>query len=264
MKNYPIHKQQWYSPPSLMSFIITNACITFVLILTCVLYMHSVIKDANDETRAMINELSSEVEELNLAVSESATETVVTMLDTSALPELLFTEEITTQRMRYTIREEWDYTSIDITNISNATEEEFAQIASDIVSYRNVQNDDMLHIGSALVEVEKRYGISGTAILSIITWESGFGEDCANTNNVGGIRISSESYASFNSVNECILYMGELLHSYVNSHGLTSWEDIGERYCDNTWSEKVTRTLSSYNEDLNEIMYKNITSASIP
>ena len=152
---------------------------------------------------------------------------------------------------------DWDANSNSILNVTNATEEQYNMMAEYIVEHRSIENSDMLNIGAALVEVEEQYGISGVAILSITTWESGFGESCITTNNLGGIKINGE-YTSFNSNNECILYMGKLLDTYV-SNGLISWEEIGSKYCDDEWAIKIPNTIDHYNE----IMYKIITDESI-
>lgn len=268
MKEYPIHKRRRYpESPSLISVIITNAFITSALILSCVFYMHSIIIQSNEKNAITTSEMVDEIDQIKRSVSEiqdAITTEHTTQIETTYLPKTTtqYTESTEECMLLSEYIDIWDYTSLDITNVTNATEKDFDRMVTDIMNYRETKNSDMSDIGSTLVEVEEKYGISGTAILSIITWESNFGDDCANTNNLGGIRINN-SYVSFNSVNECILYMGELLHTYVYSHDLTEWEDIGERYCDYEWSAKIVKTLSSYNEGLNDIMYKNITQTSI-
>lgn len=267
MKEYPIHKR-WRYPesPSLIGVIITNTFITLMLVLACTFYMHDELVQTCEDNANATNEIVGEINQLKRSVSEirdDITTEYTTQIETTCLPETTAYSESTEQCIPLTeLIDIWDYTSLDITNITNATEDDFNKMVSDIITYRDTENPDMQNIGSTLVEVEKTYGISGTAILSIITWESNFGDDCANINNLGGIRIN-DTYVAFNSVNECILYMGELLHTYVYSHELTEWEDIGERYCDYEWSAKIVKTLSSYNEGLNDIMYKNITHESI-
>ena len=277
MKEYHLHKR-WrrLESPSLISVLIINTAIVLTMFVVCIMFVRGELQQSYEETEKATSELSDEIYQLKCMIDEvqdemQPEETIETSVleetqNISNIHDYEYNAEDSLQVAQRLVLTEyidiWDYTSNDITNITNASEEEFNEMVSDIMEYRETKNSSMLNIGGSLVKVEQNYGISGTAILSIITWESDFGDDCINTNNVGGIRIDNK-YVSFDSVNECILYMGELLHTYVHSHELTSWEDIGERYCDYTWSEKIPETLSSYNEDLNKIMYKNITGESI-
>lgn len=194
--------------------------------------------------------------------------TVILPKETSQIPNPVYEEytlelkmcetpQIRASEPDETLTLEWDHNSNDILNVTNATAEQFDQLVEYIIEHRDIKDPSLRGIGHTLVEVEELYGISGVAILSIITWESGFGDVCIKDNNLGGIKIGNE-YVSFNSADECILYMGELLNTYV-SNGLTSWEDIGGKYCDYTWSVKIPETIKFYNE----IMYNFITTESI-
>lgn len=155
---------------------------------------------------------------------------------------------------------QWVYHDNSITNVTNASKEEMALLIERIIVSRNGSVDnEIINCIDSFIYVEKEYGISATAMLSIITWETGFDSVFYNErNNVAGIKDSSGKYRYFNSKDESILYMGQLLMRYVKDYGLSSWHEIGNKYCDTEWSEDVSATTIKYNEYLDEIRKSSI------
>ena len=149
----------------------------------------------------------------------------------------------------------WTSTDNSITNVTGVTSEEIDLLLEKILTNRNLPLDNEIsRCGNAIIQAEREYGISATAILSIITWETGFNSVYfVERNNCAGIKDSSGDYRYFNSKDESILYLGELLERYITDYGLSSWHDIGEKYCDKKWSIDVSSTTNIYNRYLEEI-----------
>lgn len=113
--------------------------------------------------------------------------------------------------------------------------------------------------GQAFLNAQKKYGISASVLAGICIHESGNGKSrlAKTKNNIGGVRIAgSTKFRTFNSVAECIDYMGSLLkRKYVNQ-GLTTLSQINSKYCppsdptDTTgtnyiWAQEVNKHASS-------------------
>ena len=149
----------------------------------------------------------------------------------------------------------WDKSDNDITNLTYASEEEFNKIIDDIITSRKMdENNPMRGKGYLLKKIEDDYGISGNAILSIITWETNFCTECPAYNNVCCVRTGNE-FTNFNSIDECILYLGELLDSYINDYDLHTWDEIGNRYCDYRWTINIPSTILAYNDMMWEVKF---------
>lgn len=149
----------------------------------------------------------------------------------------------------------WTSTDNSITNVTGVTSEEIDLLIEKILTNRNLPLDNEISLcGNAIIQAEREYGISATAILSIVTWETGFNSTYfVERNNCAGIKDSSGEYKYFNSKDESILYLGELLERYITKYGLSSWHDIGQKYCDKSWSIDVSNTTNIYNRYLEEI-----------
>lgn len=216
-------------------------------------YLRCFVDDYEPDEEESFNEIIED--EIDI---ESLSEGTIPVTEYQAITDTESVLEVTDS-----IKEEeyyaWDSSSVDILNVTGASEEQFDAMVDLIMDYRNTNNSAMSDISESLVYVEEEYGISGTAILAIITWESDFGDNCANYNNLGGIKINGY-YASFNSVNECILYIGELMNMYVYSYDLSTWEEIGSKYCDYTWAQHISNTISEYNDTMYKIITEESTS----
>ena len=190
------------------------------------------LKEENEKLQNKINELTNN----DSYIQQDVVRTVVyeSLSDTSAV---------------------WTSTDNNITNVTGITDYEIDLLIEKILTNRNLPLDNEISLcGNAIIQAEREYGISATAILSIITWETGFNSVYfVERNNCAGIKDSSGDYRYFNSKDESILYLGELLERYITDYGLSSWHDIGQKYCDKNWSIDVSSTTNIYNRYLEEI-----------
>lgn len=88
--------------------------------------------------------------------------------------------------------------------------------------------------GQAFLDAQKKYGISASVLAGICLHESGNGKSklARNNNNIGGIRIAgSTKFRTFNSVAECIDYMGGLIKRNYVDKGLVTLSQINAKYC---------------------------------
>ena len=87
-------------------------------------------------------------------------------------------------------------------------------------------------IGWMLRAGEDITGVNGLFVTAIIAQETGWGTSrlAREENNLGGI-AGSHGYRSFDSREECILYMFDLLDRLYIAQGRDTVEEISERYC---------------------------------
>ena len=216
-----------------------------------------ILSDQIDTMQNQIDTLTAELKilrEENNELKDQITEKTTEVMNTEDLYEPMaitagYFQDINDETVS------WNSYDNSITNITGMTVDECDLIIERILSNRDISLDnDISYCSTAIIQAEQQYGISATAILSIITWETGFDSDMYNwKNNVAGIKASDGSYRYFDSKNESILYTGELLRSYIDDFGLYSWTGIGERYCDQEWSQRIPETTNLYNQYLAEI-----------
>ena len=143
--------------------------------------------------------------------------------------------------------------------VTNMTADEFNELIEDICDYRDQDYDThpFYNTGKTLVEVEEKYEINGIYILTIFTIESGLGENMIRKNNAGGIK-NNGTYAEFETINDCILYLGQLLEKYSDEYGLETFPEIGSRYLENyvSWAKEADEISTLYMD----MAYKNIES----
>ena len=140
-------------------------------------------------------------------------------------------------------------------HITGFTAEEFNELIEMIADHRDIENCVFSNTGETFVEVEETYGVNGLYLLAIFTNESGFGTNMIRPNNAGGLTKSGE-YISFDSINDCILYLGNLLRIYEDKYNLNTFSEIGSRYCEGN-SEWINANNDTY-ELYAEFAYKNI------
>ena len=143
--------------------------------------------------------------------------------------------------------------------VTNMTADEFNELIEDICDYRDQDYDThpFYNTGKTLVEVEEKYEINGIYILTKFTIESGLGENMIRKNNAGGIK-NNGTYAEFETINDCILYLGQLLEKYSDEYGLETFPEIGSRYLENyvSWAKEADEISTLYMD----MAYKNIES----
>lgn len=219
------------------------------------------------ELELIIQELENEIEDLELTITRKDEE-INKLNDVKVNVQRSVTPAVTLSNISEPITvniSTWDFQSTEVTNISNATPEQINILIKQILESRNGFYDDnhpLADIGDTLSFIENEEGISATFILAILTWESGFcdydagwSDEYRNSNNCAGI-MDDTNPRYFKNINECILYLGELLRDvYVDKHNLSSISEIGVKYCETPqWGDKVENTTLNYNEKLNSII----------
>lgn len=83
-----------------------------------------------------------------------------------------------------------------------------------------------------MVQIAEANSISPHFFCALIALESGYGKSklARSKNNLGGIKGSKNAYRSFESVDECLVYMGKLLREKYHEKGLIDINKIQKRY----------------------------------
>ena len=141
------------------------------------------------------------------------------------------------------------------TTISGLSSDEFNELIDTIVEHRKISDCVFTGTGESFAKVEEEYGINGIYLLAIFTNESSFGENTVRKNNAAGIKIGGE-YTSFDSINDCILYLGKLLKTYNDKYDRDTFSEIGDRYCpgNQDWIDDNADVCNLYAD----FAYKNI------
>lgn len=113
--------------------------------------------------------------------------------------------------------------------------------------------------GAVFLKAQEEYGVNAAFLASICIHESGGTSNYAkNKNNVGGIRIPGKTeFRTFNSVDECIMYMANFLKNGYIDKGLTTIAKVGAKYCptadptdkagkNGTWAGYVSKIYNSF------------------
>ena len=139
------------------------------------------------------------------------------------------------------------------TPVTNLTVTEMNELVNYICEERACSDEDPLdnpfyNSGESFYNMECETGISAIYIMGIFTVESSFGKNMCKPNNAGGLTNGSGSFKSFNTINDCILYTGQLLSRYRDNYDLETIEEIGSRYCpvNPAWPTKVTEFVNEY------------------
>ncbi len=114
--------------------------------------------------------------------------------------------------------------------------------------------------GDVFIKAQKEYGVNAAFLASVCVHESGNGSSnmAKNKNNVGGVRYPGKTeFRTFNSVDECIMYMASFLkRSYIDK-GLITIGQVGAKYCpandptdtkgtNNLWASRVSSLYKDY------------------
>ena len=81
------------------------------------------------------------------------------------------------------------------------------------------------------LQAEKTYGVNAFYLICKTGYESGWGKYRANTNNIGGWTNGKGGFMSFDSVDQCILYIAEKLSMEYRDAVGDRLEDVCRRYC---------------------------------
>ena len=140
----------------------------------------------------------------------------------------------------------------DITSPSNLNVDEIdAVIMATHETYGYSNSGSMLHgIGQYLYNAEQTYGINALYILSVATWEGGWGTSNAavNYNNSYGLMTNS-GLMRFSSVEEGVMDFARRMREYYFDCGRTEPYSIGKKYCPGNatrWGDKISLIMSMY------------------
>ena len=152
----------------------------------------------------------------------------------------------------------YDY-MCDANEITGASAEEFDELIEWICDYRGIKYSDCPFYGKGdvLEQIETEYNVSGVVCLGIWTWESSFGTSsmAKNRNNYGGITGGS-GYMYFDSIDDGMLYQGDLLERVYISNGYKTLYQIQSKYCpgNTKWASNILGTTEKYATKLYKIM----------
>lgn len=213
-------------------------------------------KQANEDLEGQLSTANAMIESLR-EQQKTETETETASIDTQAYYEAAAPEmpdEISVRTISY--EPEINYDLSESTNITNLSADEFNELIKVICEHRDIEYTEcpFYNTGDAFEYVESEYGINGIYLLTICTIESGFGSNMIRSNNAAGI-TNGDGYIKFESINDCILYLGELLGKYNSNYNLSTFEEIGSRYLEDSedWVNMAQEISSAYSDMLYKI-----------
>ena len=114
--------------------------------------------------------------------------------------------------------------------------------------------EDLKGLGQAFCDGEEKHNINALFVLAIVRLESGSGTSylARNKNNLGGIKGGGDEYRAFDSKEECIAYMFDLLDRIYISKGRDTIDEIGHIYCaTGGWIPQVKSLFNDLLEECN-------------
>lgn len=167
-------------------------------------------------------------------------------------------EEPKTPKVEETKKSKWNASMYGSNEVTGATADDLNNLIDKIIDYRGLSYSPFKNKGETLVEIETEYGVSAVALLSIWTWESGFGNSslARDRNNFGGIKNGDGGYRYFDSIEIGMLSSGQLIGEAYIQKGYIQYTDIASKYCPGNyeWAGNVSGTASRYASWLEEIM----------
>ena len=212
-------------------------------------------------TTFSISRLSDGIKNLNNAISiqneniQSLYEDIIIMQDEieSIVIEPTVDESTTTEK-----KVEGEPVAVNLTDItkpSNLTAEQLNSIIDEQLSTIGESYTKFSGIGESLVKMEQETGVNALFCLSVGSLESGHGTSYAaeSKNNLFGLIGNSGNLMSFDSVDECVMYWGELIRDNYMDNGRTTVSSIQSKYCpgSSTWSGNVTYFMNEYSDHVN-------------
>jgi hypothetical protein len=132
----------------------------------------------------------------------------------------------------------------DMTRITNFGAEELE---------RALAGTGLAGLGAAYAQMEKDYGINALFLIAIAKLESAGGSSglAVRQNNLGGLKNGGSGYMSFDTKEDCIVYMAQLLKENYLTEGAKHYfgrtaQDVNRHYCEGSaWSGQVESLMSS-------------------
>ena len=143
----------------------------------------------------------------------------------------------------------------DITKPSNLTADQLNSIIDEQLTDIGESYTKFSGMGESLVKMEQETGVNALFCLSVGSLESGHGTSYAaeSKNNLFGLIGNSGNLMSFDSVDDCVMYWGELIRNNYIDNGRTTVSSIQSKYCpgSSTWSGNVTYFMNEYSDHVN-------------
>ncbi|MEG1656068.1 MAG: glucosaminidase domain-containing protein [Christensenellaceae bacterium] len=141
---------------------------------------------------------------------------------------------------------------------------EYMSDLTTITNYSGAQLEEVLRgtglagLGEYFAQKEKTHGINALFLIGITKLESASGTSslARSKNNLGGLKNGSSGYLSFDSKQDCVEYMANILKdNYLSENGKhykgTTSQAVSIRYCEQStsWYQQVENLMkSAYNE----------------
>ena len=137
----------------------------------------------------------------------------------------------------------------DITQPSNLTADQLNHIINTQLTKIGHPSTKMSNIGEALVKMENDSGVNALFCLSVGSIESGHGTSAAarNKNNLFGL-TGKNGLMTFESVEHCIEYWGNLIRTKYIDSGRTTISEIQQKYCPGStiWTSHINTFMATY------------------
>lgn len=212
-------------------------------------------------TTFSIANLSTNIDNLNSAISiqneniQNLYEDIIIIQDEieSIVIEPTVDESATTEKK---IEEEPVAINLtDITKPSNLTADQLNSIIDEQLTDIGESYTKFSGMGESLVKMEQETGVNALFCLSVGSLESGHGTSYAaeSKNNLFGLIGNSGNLMSFDSVDDCVMYWGELIRNNYIDNGRTTVSSIQSKYCpgSSTWSGNVSYFMNEYSDHVN-------------
>lgn len=212
-------------------------------------------------TTFSISRLSTNINNLNNAISiqneniQNLYEDIIIIQDEieSIVIEPTVDESATTEKK---IEEEPVAINLtDITKPSNLTADQLNFIIDEQLTDIGESYTKFSGMGESLVKMEQETGVNALFCLSVGSLESGHGTSYAaeSKNNLFGLIGNSGNLMSFDSVDDCVMYWGELIRNNYIDNGRTTVSSIQSKYCpgSSTWSGNVSYFMNEYSDHVN-------------
>lgn len=220
--------------------------------------MNSILQRADVVSSSMTTILSAEHEVPEETMMKEATVETPVIVEEPVVAEVApvaaepYMEVTTEAVVEEVVTEPQIINTSDITSPSNLTAGEIDEvIMATHETYGYANSGSMLHgIGQYLYNAEQTYGINALYILSVATWEGGWGTSngALNYNNSYGLMTSS-GLMRFDSVEEGVMDFARRMREYYFDCGKTDPYSIGKKYCPGNatrWGDKISLIISMY------------------
>lgn len=111
--------------------------------------------------------------------------------------------------------------------------------------------------GELIVNIAKEYSISPHFFCALIALESNYGKSklAHKKNNLGGIKKSRNSYKTFDSTKDCLVYMAVLIKENYHAKGRITIDSIGKKYAPSWDASTNTRWAKNIRSIMKEIHF---------